>query len=446
MTLGGADGLVTDPVLPRSRRGWWFLGAILLLALAVRVGLVVRIHDTYVPLTDAAHMDDIATSIANGGGYGNFPLPPATGPGAFRSPSYPAVLALAYVVAGDHSWTAGLVQNALIGTVLVGMIGLVAALLWSRRVAAIAMALAAVHPTLLLVGSSLQLEPMLVTLSLGSLAAALQHRRAPRGLLWPVAAGLLLGWAILTRELAFGLVPPIALLLWPGRDRTRPGRSLAAARAPVAAVLIAAAVVLPWTIRNAVAFHSFVPVSSSSGFGLAGTFSASADQQRARWLPPYEDPEMGAVILSLEDPDEVDIDKALRDASIDYVIDHPTYMAEVAFFGTIRLFDLDGGAYDRFTAQFLPYPSWLTWLSVLVTYPLLVAAAIGAFTRRARRIPRAVWAIPILITLEIVLLLPATVRYRASIEPFLLFLASLAILPLVERVGRARGWMAAEHG
>lgn len=442
MTTGGADGLGEGTVLPRSTRGRWFVGGVLFLALALRLGVVAWIHDTYVPMTDAAHMDDIATSMANGHGYGNFPLPPATGPGAYRSPAYPAVLAVAYAVAGDHSWKVGLAQNALIGTVLVGMVGVVAAQLWSRRVAAIAMALAAAHPTLVLVGSSLQLEPLLVTLSLGSLAAALQHRRAPRGLLWPVAAGVLLGSAILTRELAFALVPPIAWVLWPPRAQNGSGRSRRAVLAPVAAVVVAAAVVLPWTIRNAARFDSFVPVSSSSGFGLAGTFSASADAQRGRWLPPYEDPEMGAIILSLEDPDEVDIDKALRDASIEYIVDHPTYMAELAFFGTIRLFDLDGGAYDRFAAQFVPYPKWLTWLSVLATYPLIVAAAIGALSSRARRVPLAVWAIPILIYVEIALLLPANVRYRASIDPFLLFLASLALLPVVERVGRARGWLA----
>lgn len=440
MATGGAEDVPREAVLPGSARGRWFLVGVLGLALLLRLTVVGLIYDTYVPLTDAAHMDDIATSISNGDGYGDFALPPATGPGAYRSPAYPAVLAGAYVVAGDHSWKAGLLQNAVIGTVLVSLIGLVAAQLWSRRVAAIALVLASVHPTLLLVGSGLQLEPLLVCLSLGAIAAALQHRRAPRGMLWPVVAGVLLGSAILTRELAFALVPPIAVLLWPER-RKGPMPWPAALRGSVAAVAIAAAVVLPWTIRNAVAFDAFVPVSSSSGFGLAGTFSESAAEKRGRWTPPYEDPEMAEIILSLEDPDEADIDKALRKASIEFVLDNPTYMPKLALFGTIRLLDLDGGAYDRFTATFLPYPDWLTWMSVLATYPLLVLTVIGAFSAGARRVPFAVWAIPILITLEIILLLPATVRYRASLEPFALFLASLALLPLVERVGRARGWL-----
>jgi hypothetical protein len=57
------------------------------LALLLRIIVVVAIHDTYVPLNDALHFDEIATSVANGDGYGDHPIPPATGPGA--PPSVP---------------------------------------------------------------------------------------------------------------------------------------------------------------------------------------------------------------------------------------------------------------------------------------------------------------------------------------------------------------------
>src|SRR5581483_4379542 len=183
--------------LPATRRGWWFVVAILLLAGVARVG-VIAAEGSYQPAFDGAHFD----AIARGNGYGNSLLPMTQGPSAYRAPLYPTVLAGAYVVTGD-SVTAGRVENALIGVVIVALIGIVASQLWSRRVGSVALAIAAVHPTLLLYGSGLQLEPLLAALILAATAAAIQHRRAPRGLWWPAAAGVLVGFTALTRETGF---------------------------------------------------------------------------------------------------------------------------------------------------------------------------------------------------------------------------------------------------
>jgi len=404
------------------------------LALLLRIAVVVAIHDSYVPLNDALHFDEIATSVANGDGYGDHPIPPATGTGSFRAPLYPAVLGAVYLVAGDHSWTAGLLANAVIGTVAVALIGLVASLLWSRRVGAIALALAAVSPTLILVGTSLQLEPLLVALSFGALAAVLQHRRAPAGLTWPIVAGVLIGLATLTREVAVAFLPSLAWLLWSSRPASTPRWSGRALAAPALVVLVAVVTVAPWTARNADRYDAFIPVSSSSGFGLAGTFNDVAMDDRGQWLPPYNVPHLADVMLALDDPDEADVDRALRRESIEFVKEHPAYVPQLAFWGSVRLFDLDGGAYDRKIARFVPYSQRLTWISIAGTYVYLALAVVGAFSPLARKAPLAVWAIPVLAYLGIALTLPANVRYRASIEPFTVLLAALALVPVVEKL------------
>lgn len=422
--------------LPTTARGRWLVLAILALALVLRVGAVLENRSSYAPMNDSKDFDNIAVSMAHGHGYGPYALPPATpdSPGAFRSPAYPAALAAVYVVVGDHKWTAGRLENALFGVIDVALIGLIAAQLWDRRVGAVALAIAAVHPTLILIGSGLVLEPLLVACSLGALAAALQHRRAPRGWRWPLLAGVLLGLAILTREVGFALVLPIAWLLLPSHVRGRARLSRRAVAAPLLFLVVAALVVLPWTVRNAVEFHAFEPVSSSAGFGLAGTYNATSATQRGEWTRPYDDPRLRDVLLALGKTDEAKVDKAMRTEALDYMKAHPAYIGEVAVWGSIRLFDLDGGAYDRHIAPFVPYANKLMWLSILATYPILVLAAIGAFRPGARRAPFALWAIPILVFVEIIFLLPANVRYRSSIEPYLVLLAALAITPYVDRV------------
>src|SRR4051794_29520618 len=96
------------------------------------------------------------------------------------------------------------------------------------------------------------------------LAAYAVHDRAR---LWAAALlGALIGLAALTRSEALLFVP---LLAWPvawraGADGR--ARLAVAAVATVACVLVVA----PWTIRNAVQFDAFVPISTNDATVLAG--------------------------------------------------------------------------------------------------------------------------------------------------------------------------------
>jgi hypothetical protein len=125
----------------------------------------------------------------------------------------------------------------------------------------------------------------------------------------------------------------------------------------------------------------------------------------------------------------------LREHSIEFVLDHPTYPAKVALWNTIRLFDLDGGDYSRFISQYVPYPLWLTRLAILGSYAVLAVAVVGAFLRGARRAPPAIWVIPAVTFAFMVVFLPASIRYRASLEPFFVLLASIALVALADRMG-----------
>ena len=421
-------------MLPTTRNGRIFVALVLFAALTFRCGAVLATRHGYAPMTDAKHFDYIASSLIHGKGFGNAVLPPATGPTAQRSPLYPVSLAGVYAVFGDHNWTAGRLVNEIFGVGIVALIGLIGAQLFGRRIGAIALVLAAVNPTLILIASGLQLEPLLVLLALSVLAVALHYRARPEGLRWPVVMGLLLGLTLLARELGFFWIPSLVWLIWPrGAGSWRSKIAV-----PALVVALAAAVVAPWTIRNAVRLHAFVPVSIGNGIGLSGTYNDTAKAHRGRWSPPYNDPKMKAVLLKLvadkPKPTEVDVDRVLQSASRKFAGDHPVYtLFEVPFWNTIRMFDLDGGAYSRYVTQFLPYPRRLVNPAVFGFYAYGALAIVGAFSNRARQVPFAIWLIPILLYLALVVPLPGSIRYRASLEPFVTLLASLAIAPLVDR-------------
>jgi hypothetical protein len=88
-----------------------------------------------------------------------------------------------------------------------------------------------------------------------------RHERAGR---WPwlVLAGLALGAAALTREMALYLLLPASYWLWRGAT-PRPGRAAAVL------ALVAAACVLPWTLRNYRLHGRLVLVSTNRWYPIA---------------------------------------------------------------------------------------------------------------------------------------------------------------------------------
>ena len=181
---------------------------------------------------------------------------------------------------------------ALIGTISVGLLGLVALEACGGLVALLAMLLAAVYPVMIELSGTLVAENLIVALELAAAWAALRARRSPRPLAWLAGAGALTGLATLTHQNAILLLIPLAVAARrrPCARRRPPGpvraaRALPAPAGAVAggiAVLVAAAVVMiaPWTIRNADELHRFVPVSDETGITLVGTYNPASAAQR----------------------------------------------------------------------------------------------------------------------------------------------------------------------
>lgn len=435
-----------EPVLPVTRIGRVLVLLVLVVGFGLRVGVVLHTRKTYVPHTDAQQFDYTASSLVDHHNYGYAIVPPNVESlhqqTALRAPGYPLALAAVYAVTGSHSWTMGRLENAVFGTVIIALIGVIAAQIWNRRLGLIAMAMAAIYPTLILIGSSLQLEPLLVMLMLGAVAAALQHRRRPRGWRWPALAGVLVGLAILTRETGFFALLPVAWLVWTaGPDGTlrRPQFDKRSLLAPVLVVVLAAAMVVPWTIRNEAKMHAFIPMTNSSGIGLAGTFNTTSMNDKrfpAGWRDPWDDPHMAQIVTDLyhERASETRASSRLTSESLHLIRKHPDWLLKAGFWNTQRLFDLDGGDFAMHIRSSVPYPKTLLRLAIYsswVMYVLAIAGAVLCRTER-RRVPWAVWLIPITTYPLLVFLLPANIRYRSWLEPFFLLLAAPLVAKAVE--------------
>jgi 4-amino-4-deoxy-L-arabinose transferase-like glycosyltransferase len=410
----------------------WMLGllVVVLLALVLRLAALAATHP--LPLTnDPADYSRVALSIAHGHGYPPSDVVPVGGPSAFRPPGFPFFLAGIYKISGESVTVARAVQ-ALLGAAIVALEALIALELWGPTVGLVAGFLAAIFPPLIIDGITLLSEPLFVTLVLAAVLSSLRWRRSGR-VPWLVAAGALTGLAILTRQNAELLVIP---LLFAAR-RNSSWRHLRTYRAPAALLACTVVVVLPWTIRNAVDLHGFVPVSDQDGYTLAGTYNATSQAQNGAWITAKEDPTVDATITRYGRQGELALDSRLRSQAVNFALDHPGYLFNVALHNTLRLFNLGGTQYETGVVRGEDNLG-RDWgrLMTLGLFPFLVLAVAGLFTRAARRAPRWFWAVPIVMLPAIMVL--ASNRIRAPIDPFLLILGALALTELVPRAVRRK--------
>jgi hypothetical protein len=421
----------------RLRTGWSVFAAILALALAIRLALALA-----GPLPKVAGdppvYDEIAVSLASGHGFARQPRRAGARfrPTAVHPPGWPVVLAAAYGVTGPDRpraarWRVGRVTQALLGTLAVALVAVVAWQLWGVAVARVGAALAAIHPPLIVIGLGLFSEPLFVVLALGALAAVLQLRRRPSERRWIVAAGVLAGLATLTRNNGAVLLVPLALGVWTARPRWSP-RALAA---PLALIGVAVLTVVPWTVRNAVTLDAFVPVASNAGTTLHGVYNPQSARAGHRWRSTRELPR--ARRAELARLSETERSSVLTAEAIDYVRRHPGSVPLTIAANTTRLLELDTEA--RAIVAGAAGSRTLAHVSILGFAVFALFAAAGAATRQARSAPSFVWLVPIALLCSVLPFAVNFSRFRAPLDAFAILLAALAVCAMASRVGWTRG-------
>jgi 4-amino-4-deoxy-L-arabinose transferase-like glycosyltransferase len=199
------------------------------------------------------------------------PLSPLGNSLVFYPPLYPYFIALVKRASG--SLHAVLWVQAALGALVVPAVARVGARAFGRRAGLLAAAVSAFYPDLVWFATRFWSETLFVVLlwwaierTLAADANGSWRTAAAAGVLWALAA--------LTRELSLYLVPLVALfLVRPRGERAGTWRAWlrpARGRLRLAVVLVLACLlaVAPWTVRNAIVFRAFIPVSTMGGLNL----------------------------------------------------------------------------------------------------------------------------------------------------------------------------------
>jgi 4-amino-4-deoxy-L-arabinose transferase-like glycosyltransferase len=419
-----------------DRRFWRILLLITLAALVLRVGYVAFAKTNQPIHGDQLFYNAEANRLARGDGFLEPFDPQALSRGVIREGKDPAadhppltVIVLAPVsFVTSEALIPQRLTMAVLGTLAVVIIGLLARRLAGDRAGWIAAGIAAIYPNLW-VNDGLIMSETLATLVV-ALALLYAYRLIREPNVWnALIVGALCGLAALTRAELVLLVPLLAV------PAALVARSVATAQRWKLAgigVLAAAVLIAPWVGYNLSRFDEPTYLSTNDGIALLGSNCDSV----------YYGNGIGLTDLKCLGPnprgDQSVDSKIFRDRAFDYIRAHKKRAALVAFARVGRTWSLfrpwDMVSYNKGEGR----EGWVTTLGLIAYYPLLIAAVGGWVVMRRRR--RRSW--PLLVPALIVTISSAATygqtRFRVPAEPTLVVLAAVAIAAVVARDWPAR--------
>ncbi len=387
-------------------------------ALGVRVVYVATVtnHDRH--FYDAFWYEFEAVAIGNGHGVINAVFNQPDHPNADHPPLTSVVL-VPIAKLTDGSQLAMKVTMAVLGTVGVLAIALIAREIAGDRVALIAAVVAAIYPNLWINDGLIMAETLSALLVAVAVLLAYKLLRRPA---WgiAIALGVVCGLAMLTRAELGLLIPFVALPACVVAAARSTGRRLALAGA---VVLVAALTVSPWVIRNLTTFEKPVYLSSGDGLVLAGANCKST----------YGGPALGywdlsCAIARRARTGDVSVSASRqRHLAIDYMRAHPGRLALSAAARVGRVWSVYAPVQTAELARGEGRPLGLSLVGVGMLYVLFPIAIVGAFVLRRRRVP----VFPLLGTFAIVTLTGVAfygwTRFRVPAEVAIVVLASVAL-------------------
>lgn len=318
------------------------LGGLLIAAFALRLIWVLYI-DT-IPLGGDPHWYYVVgINLSQGFGFVAarnelFEIPGPGEPTAFWPPGYPFALASVFKVFGV-SITSAKVLNAILGTLTIPFIYAIGNRIFGRGPGLLAAGLFAFVPATIAGLPVLFPEPLFTLIFVAALWLLVTYPMNSQAAWLPlVVFGALIGMAMLTRGQGAVLVP-IAVLYWFASGSWR-----STIRPTAIALLVAASIIAPWTVRNAVEMHAFIPISTNSGAALR-VGHAPDSIGTTRWT----DDDIGGFRMweSMYKPEwEVQGYREYTRLAINYALTHPRRELELSVKKIYHLYRSDGSSVD----------------------------------------------------------------------------------------------------
>jgi 4-amino-4-deoxy-L-arabinose transferase-like glycosyltransferase len=381
------------------------------------VGLVPFLNET----------GNIAYSLAAGHGFSS-PYWQETGPTAWLTPIYPALVAGVFRVFGihtPHSFFAIVFLNILFSAATCVPLFYIGKRVGSLALGAGAAWLWAIFPNAIIIPYEWVWDTSLAALLMATILwATIKVADTASVRAW-CGYGLLWGFALMTNP-SLGSLSPV-LLGWAAYRAFQQGRLRLSH--PLLACGIAVLCCVPWTVRNYVAFHRFIPLRSNFPFELWLGNNEQFDEQSQ--IVPAADPERAEIRRYIHMGETAFMQDKWKAATA-FITAHPKL--EIILYG--RRFVATWTGVEKPIEGFRDAESPLVRL-VLITNTLAgiggLCGIVVLFLRRDT------YAFPLaagpIVYPVIYYVTHTSLRYRHPIDPVMLLLASIAVAAVFHKRG-----------
>ena len=367
---------------------------------------------------------NIAYSLAAGHGFSS-PYWQETGPTAWLTPVYPALVAIIFKIFGihtPHAFFAVVFLNILFSVVTCVPLFYIGKRVGGLGVASGAAWLWALFPNAIMIPYEWVWDTSLSALLLATILWATMELADTQSVRAWCGYGLLWGFALMTNPSLGSLLP--LLLGWAGYRAWNKGR-LHFSR-PLLACAIAVLCCMPWTARNYLAFHRFIPLRSNFAFEL--------------WLGNNEQFDEQSQVIPAADPERAEIRKYVHMGETAFMQDkwqkatgfmraHPRL--EITLFA--RRFEATWTGVEKPIDSFRDTDSPLVRL-VLINNTFAALGGLCGILALLRS--RSVYAFPLaagpIVYPVIYYVTHTSLRYRHPIDPIVLLLLAIAVAAVVQ--------------
>jgi 4-amino-4-deoxy-L-arabinose transferase-like glycosyltransferase len=316
-----------DKVRLREKLGPIFssIGFIVVVAFLVRTGFVYYYFLSAVQrmirenLPFGYEAGAVAAAIVQGRGFSSPLRSVQTGPTAWFTPIYPYLLAGIFKLFGVYSYTSNLairfLDNAF-SACTCWPIYAIGAKAFGKRIGSAAAWIWVFFPMSLFFSTVWVWDTALSALALALIVSVTLNLRGSDRLSSWMGYGALWAAGSMVNPAVVSVFPPLALwALWPLRRQFLPAGKLLAVSS-----LIFVAGITPWTVRNYVVFHKFIPFRSNFGLELWLGNNPAVPDSWSPWLHPNDDSSEAAKYASMT---EIPYMQEKQQEAVRFILTHP---------------------------------------------------------------------------------------------------------------------------